>query len=368
MAIAAPGTIPVTPEGKERDGYHTIEKASLKGFHFLVAEDNEINQQISVGVLQVAGATADVVINGQEAVDAVFADPKKYSGVLMDIQMPVMDGFEACRMIRKRYTSDEVPVIALTAHAQAEEIEKCRQAGMDHHIAKPIDAGKLIKILLQIVGTATETADEETSAMVKGGSYLDVESTIDRLGIDKDLFLSLLKTYQSKFEHANEHLASIVRVGDYNTISDYVHTVKGVAGNIGAVPLFDAASAIEAALKAKNLPGSGLVQAFQTANTGTLRAIAEAIQENDANKQTTRSPGIAGQVNLEKFQDAYDNLLAALVQKNFSARELAADVSTALNGSKFAEYDDLMDAIENLDFPTAERHLETLSSRVVSDS
>lgn len=368
MTVAAPGIVSVRPAERARDGQHTIEKTVLEGAHFLVAEDNEINQQISVGILKVAGATADVVINGQEAVDAVFADPNKYAAVLMDIQMPVMDGFEASRLIRKKYSTDEVPVVALTAHAQAEEIEKCRQAGMDHHIAKPINAGNLIKTLLQIVAATTETADEETSAIVEDGSYLDVESTIDRLGIDKDLFLNLLRTYQSKFGHANDHLDSLVKDGDINVTRDYVHTVKGVAGNIGAVPLFDAASGIESALKTEMSANPALIQAFEVANTGTLRAIAAALKEGEADKKTTKSPRVTGQVNLEKFQNAYDNLLAALVQKKFSARELAVDVSSSFNGSQFAEFDDLMDAIENLDFPTAERHLEALSGRVVSNS
>lgn len=368
MKVAAPGSEHAATDQKARDGQHTIEKTALEGIHYLVAEDNEINQQISVGILEVAGATADVVINGQEAVDAIFADPSKYAAVLMDIQMPVMDGFEASRTIREKYSADEMPIVALTAHAQAEEIEKCRQAGMAYHIAKPINAGNLIKMLLQIANAPLETGRGETRPLARDDSYLDVDSTIDRLGIDKGLFLGLLRTYQSKFGNAGAHLDSLVAAGDINVIRDYVHTVKGVSGNIGAVPLFDAASKLEADLKAEKSVDSSLIQAFATANTGTLKAISIALKESETDAETSQSPDVAGQVNLNAFQKAYDNLLAALVQKKFSARELAVDVSTSLNGSHCAEFDDLMNAIENLDFPTAERHLETLSGRVVSNS
>lgn len=347
-------------------GQHRIEAAALSGFHLLVVEDNDINQQIAVGILKVAGATADLAANGKEAVDAVMANPKKYSAVLMDIQMPVMDGFEAARQIRTVYSDEEVVIVALTAHAQAEEIQKCRDAGMEHHIAKPIDANTLIRTLLDIVGTDGRRATNVPEPVQEPTeNFLDIDASIQRLGLDRGIYMRLLATFKERFGEATATLQALMEAGDIEQIQEYAHSVKGVAGNIGAQKLCDAASKLEKAAKGGILPLPHLVEMFNKSNEGTLEVIESSLHDQVERSQPS---GSTGSVERERFNTAYGDLLAALVQKRFNARDLAVDLVASLNGVHASDAGKLMDAIETLDFQTAERLLESLHSSVNSDS
>src|SRR5262249_1527874 len=111
----------------------------MDGLKILLTEDNEINQQIAVELLQAVGANVDVANNGREAVDKLFAGASSYDVVLMDLQMPEMDGYQATRKIRSEERFAKLPIIAMTAHATTEERQRCLDAGMNDHIAKPID-------------------------------------------------------------------------------------------------------------------------------------------------------------------------------------------------------------------------------------
>jgi CheY-like chemotaxis protein len=121
----------------------------LKGSHVLVAEDNEINQQIIDHLLQRLGITITFAASGREAVDAVFAAGAHYDAVLMDVQMPVMDGLEATRLIRQRFDATQLPIIAMTAHAMEQERQMCLAAGMNDHLTKPVDPKNIARTLTQ---------------------------------------------------------------------------------------------------------------------------------------------------------------------------------------------------------------------------
>jgi CheY-like chemotaxis protein len=119
----------------------------LAGAHVLVAEDNAINQQIVEHLLQRLGITVEFANNGREAVDAVLSDFTRFDAVIMDVQMPVMDGLEATRLIRARVYATQLPIIAMTAHAMEEERRLCLDAGMNDHVTKPVDPKTLTATL-----------------------------------------------------------------------------------------------------------------------------------------------------------------------------------------------------------------------------
>jgi two-component system sensor histidine kinase/response regulator len=122
-------------------------KSQLTGAHVLVAEDNAINQQIVEHLLQRLGVTVEFANNGREAVDAVLSDYTRFDAVIMDVQMPVMDGLEATRLIRARVYETQLPIIAMTAHAMEEERQLCLEAGMNDHVTKPVDPKTLTATL-----------------------------------------------------------------------------------------------------------------------------------------------------------------------------------------------------------------------------
>src|SRR5262249_26862080 len=134
----------------------TAEGVNLTGLRVLLVEDNDINQQIAVELLEGVGAKVDVASNGREAVDRLFGGPipPPYDVVLMDLQMPVMDGHQATAKIRSDARFKELPLYAMTAHATLEERDLCLANGMNGHIAKPIDPALLFDTLGKVVCSA----------------------------------------------------------------------------------------------------------------------------------------------------------------------------------------------------------------------
>ncbi len=136
-----------TPAGPRETVVGEAPAPQLAGSHVLVAEDNAINQQIVEHLLQRQGITVEFAANGREAVDAVVKDYTRFDAVIMDVQMPVMDGLEATRLIRRHVNARELPIIAMTAHAMEQERQLCLDAGMNDHLTKPVDPKSLVRTL-----------------------------------------------------------------------------------------------------------------------------------------------------------------------------------------------------------------------------
>ncbi|RWY34922.1 response regulator [Falsigemmobacter intermedius] len=139
-------TAPVTPR---RSGPVLQVPPSVQGLRVLLVEDNEINREIATELLTDAGLLVDVAENGLLACRQIEREGDSYAAVLMDIQMPVMDGMDATRRIRETWSSEKLPIIAMTAHAYAEERQRCLDVGMNDHIAKPVDPKVLVRTLAE---------------------------------------------------------------------------------------------------------------------------------------------------------------------------------------------------------------------------
>ena len=146
------GSVP--PEARQPPDQAKV-RAALKGRRILVAEDQEINQQILRELLEQAGAGVTLAADGREAVTMVSDSPGRFDAVLMDLQMPELDGYQATRLIRRRYSQEELPIIAMTAHAMKEEQERCLANGMNDHLAKPVEPDRLYSCLMGWVKPAS---------------------------------------------------------------------------------------------------------------------------------------------------------------------------------------------------------------------
>ena len=228
------------------------ENYGLGGMRVLLAEDNAINQQIAVELLASQGVSADIAENGREAVEKFLAEPDRtYDVVLLDLQMPVMDGLEAAREIRK--VSQTVPLIAFTARARAEERDLSLEAGMNGHLTKPIDPQLLFTTLRQwkkndraaVVSVATR--HRSAAADWKYGSIagIDQEDGLRRTGRNPALYQRLLLQFVENYADATERLRAAWIDGDSELAKRLAHSIKGVAGNLGAKSLRDAAAALE---------------------------------------------------------------------------------------------------------------------------
>ena len=144
----------IDPDADKREEQKDVSEKSIKGMHVLLAEDNELNMEIAEFMLQNEGADVTKAWNGREAVE-IFrkSEPGEFDVILMDIMMPVMNGYEAAKMIRSldREDAKEVPIIAMTANAFTEDRIRAKEAGMDDHIAKPVDAKLLVKVIHELL-------------------------------------------------------------------------------------------------------------------------------------------------------------------------------------------------------------------------
>ncbi|MFZ4441231.1 MAG: response regulator, partial [Syntrophales bacterium] len=237
-----------------------FQPARFTGVQALVVEDHAINREIVVELLRQLGIEAEAAVNGREAVAMVRA--KEYDIVLMDIQMPEMDGIKATREIRKveRAGVDRMPIIAMTAHALAGDREKSLAAGMNDHISKPINPNVLEAALRQWLPPAkcTAVAADTLDPVINPDLLsipplpgLDVAGGLDRLGGNRELYLKLLRDFVGGYGYgeAPAQLLRDLRAGMREAALHRIHTIRGVAGNLGAKELTAAATALEMACR-----------------------------------------------------------------------------------------------------------------------
>ena len=234
---------------RRRADYMAAEEA-VRGAWLLLVEDNEVNQEVAQQILSDAGIRVDIAANGAMALAKLaVAD---YDGVLMDCQMPVMDGYDATRKLREDARYANLPVIAMTANAMVGDKEKCLEAGMNDFIAKPIDVAQLFTTLARWVKVKNPVAAEApAAASVAADEALPViaglrmEAALQRVGGNVKLMRKLLSRFVETQIDAMHRIATAIENNDLAGATREAHTVKGLAGNIGAAGMADAAGKVE---------------------------------------------------------------------------------------------------------------------------
>lgn len=209
----------------------------LAGLRILVVEDNPVNQAVVEGFLACEGAATVVAGNGRIALEKLRSSA--FDAVLMDLQMPEMDGYEATRIIRGELGMTRLPIIAVTAHALEEERLRCLEAGMNEHISKPVNPERLVDTLRTQIGTAAEPA---------GLPGIDMADALTRLGGNLILLTKVYGDFCKQYVGSGAELSALIARGAMTEAATLAHTIKGVAGNIGARRVFLAARALEADL------------------------------------------------------------------------------------------------------------------------
>ena len=225
---------------------------SFPGLRVLLVEDNDINQQIATELLEGAGASVEVAHHGRQAVDRLLGGGD-YHLVLMDLQMPEMDGYQATARIRAEPRLAQLPIIAMTAHATTEERQRCLDAGMNDHVAKPIDPALLFAALGRYYAPtlspatpgAAPPADGEAIPAIEG---LAVEDALARIGGNRELYRKLLRQFLTQAFMPDE-IERALAAGDGPAAERLAHTVHGVAANLGARGVQARAADLEQALR-----------------------------------------------------------------------------------------------------------------------
>ena len=251
-----------------------LDHANLKGKKILLAEDNKINQEVALEWLHSAGIETMVADNGKEAL--AILDRHTFDGVLMDIQMPEMDGFEATQKIRQHPHLKDLPIIAMTAHALKGDRERCINAGMNDHVAKPIEPEILFATLtrwlnrnnadsalqLRTADTSNDTVphkknasspeipsplkqEEEQPPLPLKLQGIDIQTGLLRVNHNRSLYLKLLNSFIQDFSHADDKILQYLKINDRSSAKRTAHSIKGVAANLGAERLSLKASELE---------------------------------------------------------------------------------------------------------------------------
>jgi len=246
-------------------------KEHIKGYYVLVAEDNLTNQDIALAILEGAGLIVDIANNGQEALEKIKSKP--YDAVLMDIQMPVMDGYEATRAIRKWELSNfnknkqikRLPVIAMTAHAMKGDDIKCLEAGMDGYVTKPINQNALFQTLWTFLKskdklTISEQIEqikeiEEKNNLEKQNGFGDIfpfdpdiintKQVFDKISLDADTYKNILIRFKKNNIETNNKIQKAFDDNNIELLKRIFHTLKGSSANVGALNLCNIASELE---------------------------------------------------------------------------------------------------------------------------
>ena len=241
------------------DGSPEVSAAALQGARILLVEDNEFNQEVALALLGQYGLHADLAENGEQALQMLRE--ARYDGVLMDCQMPVMDGYAATRLIRQQLKLEDLPVIAMTANVMRSDIEEAQRAGMNDHIAKPINVRDMFAIMarwirpaeapakpLPVVHNKVQAAADILMAFAVLRD-LDVTTGLERVGDSEITFLRLLHKFAENQRNVVTDTEQALQQGDQEKALRLMHTLKGTAGSIGAERLQLLASVAEVRLK-----------------------------------------------------------------------------------------------------------------------
>lgn len=235
------------------------EEVRIDGARILLVEDNEINQEVATEILSSAGAIVEIANNGKEAIDAVAS--KEYDLVLMDLQMPVMGGYEATKFIRTDRKNMNLPIIAMTAHAMQGVEAECKAAGMNDYVSKPIDPKNLFSTILKWVkqnvdpsnltsvgSNKTGTEGTVEPALPDGMPGVDISEGLSRVGGNKKLYLKLLNDFASNNKSFITNLQKAISEQKMEEARRLVHTLKGVSGNLSAKEISAISEQLEKAL------------------------------------------------------------------------------------------------------------------------
>ncbi|TWA69662.1 PAS domain S-box-containing protein [Azospirillum baldaniorum] len=349
----------------------------LFGQRLLLVEDNSISQEVAREILERAGARVTLASNGREAVARVEEANPPFDLVLMDVQMPEMDGFEATRRLRARPAGQGLPIIAMTASALPSDRQRCLDGGMDDHIAKPIDVEQLFSVVTRWLGQPSATPgmpllpkavpSHARGALPAELPGIDVKDALHRLDGDVGLFRKFVTDFARTYDGAADGIASALAAGDLPRAKALGHELKSLAGNIGARTLSAAADAVQVAA----FRGDGAAAAAQLP---VLRAELEAVLDSAARLAAARlavapghapglPPGGGGPaMDIATLEPMLERFARLLRDSNFAAAEEFAVLAPPLaDWIDPAAMKALSSAVDGLDFTKAQGILRRIT-------
>lgn len=379
---------------EENLNYHQVQKGilDLSQSRILLVEDNTLNQQVVLGFLEETGVDIDIAENGQVAIDKL--DSESYDLVFMDLQMPIMDGLTATKIIRANDQFTNLPIIAMTAHAMQEELDRCLEVGMNDYFTKPIDPNALYSLLSKWLGNVSTNKPVSTSsnvtsvdeqkepnsqqsiesnhtkntllAEIEKLSCLDAKTAIKAIGGRVDLYQNLVQQFVKNYHDTVDSLSDVYKQKDYETAYRVAHSLKSNASYIGALTLAKRAVQLESQLK--NAPESAdLLIAETSIELNNVLIALEGLPFNLVPKEHSDT----AIVNVEYYQKQLASLLlsikALVIDENAEAEDLLPRLLTITQGT---EHEDLAkkvaEYIDDIEYAQAINGIDTILATITT--
>jgi len=357
------GTV-VETRGSERADDHTEIMAQLSGARLLLVEDNDMNQELALELLQQAGISVVIANNGQESLD-ILAKDATFDGVLMDCQMPVMDGYTATREIRKNPAFKDLPIIAMTANAMSGDREKVLEAGMWDHIAKPLNVADMYATIAKWIKpsgapgvTVAPAAVQQSSVGLPPLPGIDVAAGLATTMNNQKLYTRMLIKFRDSQGNFSELFAAAQQDSDPTAAERAAHTLKGTAGNIGARGVQAAAGDLEQACKAGN--DAVEIDGLLAKVVAELEPVISGLQQIGAGEAAPANAAPA--MPKEELQAVLDRLKALLEDNDSAAGDLLSELLDRIEGTSQAKsLQPVADAINSYDFDEALEKLQMVT-------
>jgi two-component system sensor histidine kinase/response regulator len=335
---------------------------ALRGTAVLLVEDNELNQEVAIDLLTDMGLNVEVANNGQEALHKL--SQRSYQAVLMDMQMPIMDGLTATRHIRSHQQFDSLPIIAMTANAMPQDREKCFAVGMNDFVTKPIDPPQLLTALLKWIEpqntserpvaqkhTSIFQRDETEDILLPSIEGLDYEQGLKPVLGHRKNYLKMLKRYLENQKNVPTQIDQALKEDDYLEAGRLAHSAKGTSGNIGAISLQKIAGDLEQLIFDKK--DLIIIQTkwfeFEQTHSAIMSAIAKLVKnadalQNEISLEMPQDKQIEILHNFESMLNAYDGEAIEFFEDHILV------FKSALNEAEFKKIELFM---KQLDFESA---------------
>jgi len=350
----------------------------LQGANLLLVEDNEMNQELAMELLTMNGLSVTLAENGQEALDELAK--QTFDGILMDCQMPVMDGYTATKAIRAQDQYQVLPIIAMTANAMAEDKARVIASGMNDHIAKPINVNNMFttmakwitpkepKARVTINSDSSANDSKETEIPIVLG--IDTEAGLAVTQQNKALYLKLLKRFASSYQNFEQLFVDAIQDSDDKAAIRCAHTLKGTAGNIGAKSIQSSAKLLEQACE--DAFETGTMKVNGEANEQIQRLLNEVLQDlvpvvEELSKLSTPAKVVTDSQVLDrvKIKPIFAELEELIEDFDTDASDILEQLDPMFQGTEYyQQLSQLMEAVDAYDFDTAATIFEALKSQL----
>ena len=325
----------------------------LTNMRILLIEDHPINRHVVSEILGVEGARVISAALAKEGLAMLDREP--FDAVLMDIQMPEMDGHEATRVIRKRFSAEQLPVVAMTANASAEDRALSQASGMNAHLAKPIDVNVLVATLLALSGRSIPPPLIDNATSDQGETpVLDADKALRRLGGNRSLYAQMARLFGREQIETPTRLYEAIGADQVDEAIAQAHKLKGVAATLGAEALAEKAKRLERALS-KRKPATEIQRLLAELRSDfaeaadALKAAADRLQPEGA----ARTAIALADFDRAEFERTLDKLVLALVDSDMAAMDVYAELSELAPEPLIAALQPVEDALKRLDFAFA---------------